>query len=232
MLLVLLGGFALQSQASFGEIHGKVFDENGLPMIGAYVFAEQGEKEIGTTTDIDGKFKLKPLNAGIYNVNITFMSYQTVIRTKVKVNSDKITFIDDVHMRIDSKLIGEARIEIETHKRIDPEITGIVSIGADELEHNPLRKNLAQFIGTMSPEIKMDSNGGLSIRGARPSAVVYFVDGMKIYGQFTNLPSSGVGSISVYTGGVPAKYGDTTSGVIVVESKNYFDLYNQWKYSQ
>ena len=55
---------------------------------------------------------------------------------------------------------------------------------------------------------------------------------MKIYGQFTNLPSSGVGSISVYTGGVPAKYGDTTSGVIVVESKNYFDLYNQWKYSQ
>lgn len=233
ILLALIGGFALQSQASFGEIHGKVFDENGLELIGASVIAEAGEKQIGTSTDIDGKFKIKPLSAGIYNVSISFIGLRTVIRTNVKVSADKITFLEDVHLKTAQYMINEgAEIVEERHKRIDPEITGIVSIGADELEHNPLRKNLAQFIGTMSPEIKMDANGDLSIRGARPSAVVYFVDGMKIYGQFRNLPSSGVGSISVYTGGVPAKYGDTTSGVIVVESKNYFDLYNQWKYSQ
>jgi len=28
---------------------------------------------------------------------------------------------------------------------------------------------------------------------------------------------------------VPAKYGDVTGGVIVIETKNYFDLYNAAK---
>jgi outer membrane receptor protein involved in Fe transport len=40
------------------------------------------------------------------------------------------------------------------------------------------------------------------------------------------IPSSAIGSISVYTGGLPAKYGDTTGGVVVIETKSYMDLYN------
>jgi outer membrane receptor protein involved in Fe transport len=34
-------------------------------------------------------------------------------------------------------------------------------------------------------------------------------------------------SVSIYTGGLPAKYGDTTGGVVAVETKTYFDFYNQ-----
>jgi hypothetical protein len=33
--------------------------------------------------------------------------------------------------------------------------------------------------------------------------------------------------MQVYTGGVPAKYGDTTGGVIVVETKSYLEEYNE-----
>jgi hypothetical protein len=33
----------------------------------------------------------------------------------------------------------------------------------------------------------------------------------------------------VYTGGLPAKYGDTLGGVVVMETKGYFDLYRQWE---
>jgi hypothetical protein len=29
----------------------------------------------------------------------------------------------------------------------------------------------------------------------------------------------------VYSGGLPAKYGDTMGGVIVVETKSFFDMY-------
>ncbi|MEO0404128.1 MAG: Plug domain-containing protein, partial [Bacteroidota bacterium] len=122
-------------------------------------------------------------------------------------------------------------IIVDATPRINPEETGMTSIGADEIEHHPQRKDIISFISTMSPDIKTDDQGQLYVRGARPTAIVYFVDGMKIYGRFRNLPSSGIGSVSVYTGGVPAKYGDTTGGVVVIESKNYFDLYNQWKYS-
>ena len=43
-----------------------------------------------------------------------------------------------------------------------------------------------------------------------------------------NLPSRGIGEIAVYTSGIPAKYGDVLSGVIVIETQSYFDLYNQY----
>jgi hypothetical protein len=31
--------------------------------------------------------------------------------------------------------------------------------------------------------------------------------------------------MSIYTGGLPAKYGDTTGGVIVIETKSYLEDY-------
>jgi outer membrane receptor protein involved in Fe transport len=43
------------------------------------------------------------------------------------------------------------------------------------------------------------------------------------------VPGSSIGGVTVYTGGIPAKYGDTTGGVIILETKSYFDLYREWK---
>ncbi|MGB1032788.1 MAG: TonB-dependent receptor plug domain-containing protein, partial [Flavobacteriales bacterium] len=111
------------------------------------------------------------------------------------------------------------------------EQTGMISVSAEALKNSPAQKDIKTFVASMSSDIKTDSEGQLYFRGGRPTSIVYFVDGVKISGNFQTLPSSGVGSISVYTGGIPAKYGDTTSGVIVIESKNYFDLYNQWLYN-
>jgi len=34
--------------------------------------------------------------------------------------------------------------------------------------------------------------------------------------------------MEAYTGGIPAKYGDTTGGVVILETLSYFDLYNAW----
>jgi hypothetical protein len=36
----------------------------------------------------------------------------------------------------------------------------------------------------------------------------------------------------VFTGGLPAKYGDTMGGAIVVETKGYFELYRSWLAAQ
>jgi hypothetical protein len=38
--------------------------------------------------------------------------------------------------------------------------------------------------------------------------------------------------MQLYTGGLPAKYGDTLGGVVVMESKSYFDLYRAWQSEQ
>ena len=43
------------------------------------------------------------------------------------------------------------------------------------------------------------------------------------------IPGLAVGSIKVYTGGIPSNYGDVTGGVIVVETTSYFDLAQKFK---
>jgi len=41
------------------------------------------------------------------------------------------------------------------------------------------------------------------------------------------IPTRGIGNMTVYSGGVPAKYGDFTGGVIIVESEGYFSWMNK-----
>ena len=43
----------------------------------------------------------------------------------------------------------------------------------------------------------------------------------------SGVPNEAINSFSVYTGGVPAKYGDVTGGIVAIETKSYFDLYQQ-----
>jgi len=51
-----------------------------------------------------------------------------------------------------------------------------------------------------------------------------FLDGVKIAGAVPNIPPSAISSVSVYTGGLPARYGDVTGGVVVIETKSYAEM--------
>jgi hypothetical protein len=68
----------------------------------------------------------------------------------------------------------------------------------------------------------------LFVRGCRANNIIYYVDEIKLTSQ-PNLPRTSIRSMSYYLGGVPAKYGDTTGGVVVLKTKSYFDLYYDWK---
>jgi outer membrane receptor protein involved in Fe transport len=96
-----------------------------------------------------------------------------------------------------------------------------------QIKSNPTRKDPIGLITTMSPGVTRAANGdGLYFRGSRTDAMCYFVDGVKMT-RLSGVPPDAINSISVYTGGLPAKYGDVTGGVVAIETKSYFDLYQQ-----
>ena len=68
---------------------------------------------------------------------------------------------------------------------------------------------------------------GLFFRGSRSENMCYFVDGVKLGARLSGVPNDAISSMSVYTGGLPARYGDVTGGVVAIETKSYFDLYQQ-----
>ena len=79
--------------AQKGTIRGQVIDgENGEPLFAANAVIKG--TQIGTTTDFDGNYTIKPVDPGNYTIKATFVGYGTVEVTGVIVSANKITFQD------------------------------------------------------------------------------------------------------------------------------------------
>ena len=73
-LITLAIFFSVQTFAQSGEIKGKIIDkESGQAMPGASVYVDKNGNLQGTVTDIDGYYTLKPLEAGRYDIKISFV---------------------------------------------------------------------------------------------------------------------------------------------------------------
>ena len=229
--ILALGTMSLFGQANFGTLKGKIVeDKTNEPVIEALVTLEVMGKKVMTKTDFDGKFTIKPLNPGTYNL-MAISGMDTLRENGITINADKITFVNDLVMT--DGLLGELTVRSYKEKLIDPEDTKIVTIKAKEIAVLPVRTNINQIARTMSSEIKVSEDGNeIYFRGSRNGDVMYIVDGVKITGGRPTLPSASIQAMRVYTGGVPAKYGDVLGGVIMVETKSYFDYYAIWKGEQ
>lgn len=212
-------------QNNSGEIKGKIFEfQTGEPLPMASVFVKVGEQLVGTTTDFDGNFTLKPLKPGVYNVSISFTGTEKII-AGVEVSPEKITYLDDFQF---NNMLGEVVVSTWERKIIDKGNPSIQSIGMKEIQQSALVRSPVELISVMVPGVSLDANGGVSVRGSRTGDVGYYVDGVKTDG-LNGVPGRAISHMSVYTGGVPAQYGDITGGVIIIETVSYFDLYNAQK---
>jgi TonB-dependent receptor len=83
--------------AQSGTVRGTVIeDANGEPLYGVNVYVPSTSN--GTTTDFDGKFELN-LPAGTYDLRISYVSYQQITITGVKVKAGDVTVLDRIRLR-------------------------------------------------------------------------------------------------------------------------------------
>ena len=102
-----------------------------------------------------------------------------------------------------------------------------MTVTALQLKRSAIRRDPMKVISTYTPTVyRSPATGELYFKGSRSDAVAYYVDGVKMPSLAAVAPHS-IASYSVYTGGLPAKYGDVTGGVVAIETMSYFDLYRQ-----
>ena len=224
--LMLMIGSTLSAQTG-GSIKGKVFKADSttaVPMATVKILIN-GEA-IGVKTDFNGRYKIDAIQPGKYTLIIESPLEGKTTIAGIQVSSDQITEVDGY---LTSGIVGKEVKVIWTPKKID--INNVTKISSAELKNNINIRNPKQMLVSKSSEISMNQDNQLIIRGSRAGDVIYYVDGVK-QTDMQSVPGVAIGGMTVYTGGVPAKYGDTTGGVVILETKGYFDLYYAWLASQ
>ena len=217
--------WAVSVGQNLGEIRGLVLDPEGRTLPSASVYTRIAGELVGTYTDLDGKFVLKPIPPGIHAVTISFTGYTTKEITGVAVTPDRATYLDDGRMSIMNELKAFEKVGYK-RKLIDRDDPSRMSLLASEFQDDPTRKDPIQFLSKNFAGVTAAPNGeGLYFRGSRTENTVSFIDGVKVSGAVPRVPPSAISSVSVYTGGLPARYGDVTGGVIVIETKTYGEMY-------
>lgn len=234
IVLMSMFSFNLQAQNSLGEIMGKVFEKSDTeePAFGATVWVTHSGAKIAATVDIEGRFRISAVPTGTYKIEAVYLGDSLQETIQVTVNSDGITNVRRINIL---ENVTEMEVFTVIGSTDGPLINfgdvGIKRISAVDIALSPVRNDPAQLIVSRNSDIKRTAEGELVIRGARPGDMTYFVDGIKTDGVKA-IPSVAIGGMTVYSSAIPAKYGDTTGGVIILESKSYHDLVRAKKIAQ
>lgn len=204
--------------AQSGEIQGKVTDaktSEGVPF--ANVAVEINGTLRGAQTDFDGFYSIKPVPPGAYDVNISFVGYATDITEGVIVNADKITF-HDVQLQDESTVIETYVVKSYKVPLLKADETATGSTVTKEEIDKIATRSVTSLASATAGVFQSDENSGVNIRGGRSGSEEYYIDGMRVRGSL-NLPQSAIEQLTVVTGGVPARYGDATSGIINITTR-------------
>jgi outer membrane receptor for ferrienterochelin and colicin len=218
--IYLIATFALISSLAFaqtGSLKGVVVDVmSGEPIPFANVVAERNGNQFGgTTTDFDGNYTIKPLDPGNYTIKATFVGYGTVEVTGVVVSANKIT-MQNVSLQ-EGVAIGEVKIIAYKKPLLDQDNLSGETKTAEEIVALPTR-SVASVAATTAGIYQRDEGDDVNMRGSRSNTTTYYIDGIKVVGA-SNVPTSSIEQITVVTGGLPAKYGDATGGIISITTK-------------
>lgn len=220
LLLTAING-TLTAQNEFGEIRGKLTDSVNLePVPFASIIAYMdGTLISGATTDIEGYFSIKPLQSGSYQIKTSSQGYSSLIINDVKVNSGKMTFLTLKCYAVGITLPGPT-ISTFTTPLIDPgQISTMQVLGTEEIRSSPYM-DVKQLAATTAGVYQEDEGESIYMRGAREDGTAYYIDGIKVIGDF-RLPKTAIKEMKVLTGGIPASIGDVTGGVIMITTKGY-----------
>lgn len=176
----------------------------------------------GTTTDAFGKFLLKGIKPGEYNLEISYIGYKKIIQTGIKIKAGEIRDLGTFQMQEASANIDEVVI-LGKKPLIDIEKgQSVNAITQENIELAPARQ-LQKIINTQPGVIQ--SPAGVSIRGSRTYETGTYIDGVSVTdpmagtGFGLDIGANAIGEIEITTGGIGAEIGDATAGVVSARTK-------------
>lgn len=211
------------AQNTTGEIKGIITDDQHNPAIGAEIKALQGGVIIkNAIADIDGKYSLKPLQPGQYEVLVSYSGYKINRYAKVTVEVEESSYLDS-EMEFNTLTGFDVYADKPWEKpMVDISYITMHKLSLEQINHMAVSKgDVKGMIANISSDIIVTDNGQVFSRGSRAGSSKYYVDG-DVLPFDTEVSGMAIQNLSVITGGIPAQYGDGTGAVIVINTRDYF----------
>lgn len=221
--LLMCSVFAL-AQNSTGDIKGIITDEEHNPAIGAHIKALQGGVVMKqAVADENGKYSLKPLQPGNYEVLISYTGYQTTRYAKVTVSGEESSYLD---AELAVPVLGGVTIvaEKEWNKSVvDKSYITMHKIDYDQISKMAVTKgDVKGMISNISSDIFVSEGGQIYSRGSRVGSSKTYVDGELLPFEDSDVTGMAIQNLTVITGGIPAQFGDLTGAAIIITTRDYF----------
>lgn len=214
-----------------GTIKGRVYDPISNGAIEFATVSLQGTTN-AVTTDAEGKFALTDVEAGLYNVQITYVGYKTKVLFEVRVNSARPAVLD-IALEQNAEALAEIEIVANPFTRSEESPLSLRNVGVDEIKRNPGgNRDISRVVQSLpgvasTPTFRND----ILIRGGAPGENRFYLDGIEIptINHFATQGASGgpVGIINVdfvrevdfYAGAFPVNRGNALSSVFDFQFK-------------
>lgn len=231
IILLILLTFRLFAQNN-GVIMGEITDvKTGKPVSFANVVLLN--TTLGNASDELGRYSIKGIAPGSYQVRVTLLGYTTVTKTDITVNNSKPTQVD-FNLKEEALQLSNITVKAGYFQKDNFETGSISNFSYEEIRRSP--GGFEDVIRALSvlPGVAQSSAGrnDLVVRGGAPSENLYLVDGFEIpninhFGtqgatggplSFINLDF--VKDASFSTGGFSSMYGDKVSSTLSINLRD------------
>ncbi|MCQ2188581.1 MAG: TonB-dependent receptor [Paludibacteraceae bacterium] len=228
-------------------VKGKVTDEHGEPLIGAYVTAK-GQRDAATATDAHGNYQLKVM-PGNCQLEVTYVGFEP---KKVTVKDSKDEIYCNVRLAEDQTTLDQvvvtATMTPKTLMEV-PVVTRLINIDdIKKTDATNIQDMLTQELPGLEFGYAMSQETSLNMNGFGGNAVLFLVDGERLAGEtmdntdYNRLDLDNVGRIEIVKGASSALYGsNAVGGVINIISREssepwtaninsrYSSMGNEWR---
>lgn len=197
-------------------LQGKVTDsESGEPVIFCNVaLYKNGVLLLGAETDLDGNYAFSNLDPGTYDLEASYVGYQTQRMEGVLVLAGKVNKAD---VELSSGVVLDEVVVVAYEvPLIEQDNTTSGGVVTSEQIRNLPTKSISTIAATTAGISSRDGES-VAVRGSRSNATDYYVDGVRVFGNL--VPQSEIDQLQVITGGIEARYGDVTGGIISITTK-------------
>jgi outer membrane receptor protein involved in Fe transport len=215
------------SQQDAGRIAGRVVDERtgeGLPSVNVIVKGTY----YGAASDFDGYFRIEKVNSGVYNIDVNLLGYKSVQYSGIKVVAGETVTLN-VKMSESVLSLGQEVVIIGEKRLFDVEETSSKkTVRSQDLAVSAVQ-NVKDVVGLQTGVVQSDNE--IHIRGSRGYENAYLVDGVSVQdvlggsGFGLQVSPDAIQEVEVITGGYNAEYGQATSGVVNITTKEGSDQY-------